>query len=61
MPVPVRVGEETTIVEMADGNGFLPVQSGRHVVVDPEMRVLRRLPIIDTCEEILAAEQHSSE
>ena len=54
MPVPVRVDGVTTVVEMPDGEGTLPIQSDSHVIVDPEMQVLRRLPIIGTCEEIKA-------
>ncbi len=54
MPVPVRVDGETRMVPMDDGRGVLPAAPTAAVVVDPEMKVLRRLPIIGSCEEIEA-------
>ncbi len=54
MPVPVRVDGTTRRVEMPGGEGALEATGESHVIVDPEMRVLRRLPIIGTCEEIKA-------
>jgi aminopeptidase N len=65
MPIPVRVDGETIVVEMRDGEGSVPADAGAHVIIDPEMYVLRRLPIIGTCEEIEAEreeeEKQSSE
>jgi aminopeptidase N len=53
--VPVRVDGEMHEVAMEGGRGSLAVEPEAHVVVDPEMVVLRRLPIIGDCEEATAA------
>jgi aminopeptidase N len=60
MPVPVAVNDEVTVVPLPDGKGRLAVPEDAHVVVDPEMKVLRRLPIIGTCEEIQAEREAES-
>lgn len=54
MPVPVDVDGVTTVVPMDGGEGTLSVSAGAHVIVDSHMKVLRRLPIIGTCEEARA-------
>ena len=54
LPVPERVDGEERLVEMDGGSGSLRVPPNAPVLIDPEMRVLRRLPIIGTCEEIEA-------
>jgi aminopeptidase N len=54
MPVPIEVDGVTSIVPMTSGEGAVAIPTGAHLVVDPQMRVLRRLPIIGTCEEIRA-------
>jgi aminopeptidase N len=54
MPVPVEVDGAITVVPMPSGAGSLAVPAGAHVIVDPRMSVLRRLPIIGTCEEATA-------
>ncbi len=55
-PMPVLVEVDGTLhqVSMEDGSGWLPVAQDAHVVIDPDMAVLRRLPIIGSCEEIKA-------
>ena len=54
MPVPVEVDGTTTVVPMSSGKGTLAAPADAHVIVDPRMEVLRRLPIIGTCEEMTA-------
>ncbi len=41
MPVPVRLGERTAIVDMADGSATLTVPAGVEPEIDPESWVLR--------------------
>lgn len=60
MPVPVRINGETRIVEIPHGETTIEIPAESHIIVDPEMRILRRLPIIGSCEEI-KAEQESAE
>jgi len=43
-----------------DGQGTLAVPADAHVVVDPRMQVLRRLPIIGTCE-VMEAEREAQQ
>jgi len=51
MPVPVRVGDEIRRVDF-DGNGArLDGVAVDDVLVDPYLRVLRKLPVVPTCEE----------
>jgi hypothetical protein len=40
---------------MKGGRGSLTVEPEAHVLIDPDMVVLRRLPIIGDCEEAKAA------
>lgn len=54
MPVPVEVDGVTTIVPMPGGQGSLAAPADARVIVDSQMKVLRRLPIIGTCEEMRA-------
>jgi aminopeptidase N len=61
MPVPVQVDGVVTTVEMAGGEGALTVAPDAHVVIDPRMEVLRRLPIIGTCEEARAEQAAARE
>ena len=61
MPVPVQVDGVTTLVETPGGEGTLAVAPGAHVVVDPRMEVLRRLPIIGSCEEARAEQAAARE
>jgi len=60
MPVPVAVDGTTRIVPTVDGQGTLAVPADAHVVVDPRMQVLRRLPIIGTCE-VMEAEREAQQ
>lgn len=59
LPVPVTVNGERWVVEMKDGVGFLPVGQNATVLFDPDMEVLRALPIIGTCEE--QAAEHAAQ
>lgn len=47
LPVEVEVDGEITKLAMTDGRATLTVAPDAHVVVDPMMRVLRRLPAYD--------------
>jgi aminopeptidase N len=51
MPVPVSVDGEIKTIEMKGNKGTLDVTAGVHVIIDPAMNVLRRLPIIGPCEK----------
>lgn len=51
MPVTVQVNGIKHRVEMSDGSGSLDVPGNAWVVIDPESRFLRALPIIGNCEE----------
>jgi aminopeptidase N len=44
MPVPVRLGDRTAIVDMADGSATLTVPAGVEPEIDPENWVLRASP-----------------
>ncbi|WP_160152528.1 M1 family metallopeptidase [Microbulbifer sp. ALW1] len=51
MPVPVSVNGELQVYEPIDGIITIAASADDHVVIDPEMKVLRYLPIIGQCEE----------
>jgi aminopeptidase N len=51
MPVPVRVNGEIRRVEFTGNRAVLPGIRQADVQVDPFMQVLRKLPIVPTCEE----------
>jgi aminopeptidase N len=51
MPVPVRVNGEMRRVEFNGNRAVLPGVREVDVQVDPFMQVLRKLPIVPTCEE----------
>jgi len=44
MPVPVRIGERTAIVDMADRTGTLRVPAGTEPAIDPENWILKAMP-----------------
>jgi aminopeptidase N len=50
LPVEVEVGGVLHRVPMTDGRGSVPVPPGANVVVDPMMRVLRRLPAYEAMQ-----------
>ncbi|MBF7074897.1 M1 family metallopeptidase [Glaciecola sp. MH2013] len=62
MPVPVSIDGDTLIVKIDPQaqNTSLPVSTSSHVIIDPQMSVLRKLPIIPTCEERIAEEATQS-
>ena len=51
LPVPVVVNGERQLVPMPGGQGELALEEGATARVDPELDVLRRLPIIGDCAE----------
>ena len=51
MPIPVRVNDELQRVEFADNEAFLASVRVADILIDPHMEVLRKLPIVPTCEE----------
>lgn len=51
MPIPVSVNGKTRIYTSLDGQITVPLQAGDKVMIDPQMKVLRYLPIIGLCEE----------
>ena len=53
MPVPVSIDGEVSFVG-ADTKGVkLDLSKNSHLIIDPAMWVLRKLPIIGECEENL--------
>lgn len=63
MPVVVRVDGVDRRVEMAEGQSSLQVPTEARVVIDPDMKVLRWMPILRSCKELEAerAERHARE
>ena len=51
MPIPVRVNGEMRRVEFSGNRATLPGVRKSEVQVDPLMHVLRKLPVVPTCEE----------
>lgn len=51
MPVTVSVDGEETVVNMSGDEGSLPVDANARVIIDPDSKILRALPIIGDCEE----------
>ena len=56
MPVPVRVAGELRRVEFDGNSAVIPGVTSGDVQVDPLMQILRKLPIVPTCEERRAGE-----
>lgn len=51
LPVPVLVDGEFIRVDMPGGEGFAEIAKEARILIDPDMAVLRALPIIGTCEQ----------
>ena len=51
MPVTVSVNGERTEVEITSDSGSIAVPDGARVIVDPDSKILRALPIIGDCSE----------
>ena len=51
MPIPVRINDAMQRVEFSGNRAILPGISEADVQVDPYMQILRKLPIVPTCEE----------
>ncbi|MGB5163940.1 MAG: M1 family metallopeptidase [Woeseiaceae bacterium] len=51
MPTPVRVNGEMQLVEFENNRALLQGVSTDDILIDPYMQVLRKLPIVPTCEE----------
>lgn len=54
MPIPVSIDGKLQIVNVTAQGVKLNIGANSHVVIDPQMKVLRQLPIIGNCEENLA-------
>jgi len=54
MPIPVSINGEINVIDVPAGGASIAIPRGARVIVDPEMKVLRKLPIIGSCEENLA-------
>ncbi len=52
MPVPVQINGVSKRLDFSQGPVTLPLQSNDKALIDPEMKVLRMLPIIGNCEEM---------
>ncbi len=51
MPVSVSVDGKVTVVEVSSESGSLPVHAAARVIIDPDSKILRDLPIIGDCSE----------
>lgn len=51
MPIPVRVAGEIRRIEFVGNKAVLPGVTSADIQVDPFMQVLRKLPVVPTCEE----------
>jgi len=49
--IPVMVNGKVSMIDMTDGTGFIPASQSDKILIDPDMTVLRALPIIGTCEQ----------
>jgi len=56
MPIPVRIDGEIQRVEFADNKAYLAGKVSSDIQIDPFLMVLRKLPIVPTCEERRAEE-----
>jgi aminopeptidase N len=54
MLLPISIDGEMTMVSVTTDKRVISVDEKSHVVIDPHMKVLRKLPIIGDCEENLA-------
>ncbi len=51
MPIPVRVNDEIVRIEFTGNLATLPGLRENDIQIDPFMQVLRKLPIVPTCDE----------
>ncbi|MDP5052589.1 MAG: M1 family metallopeptidase [Congregibacter sp.] len=51
MPVEVSINDEITVVDMSSGPQLLSVAHNARVLIDPQSKILRSLPIIGDCSE----------
>jgi len=51
MPVEISINGQTQLLDLSKGAITVAVQSTDQLLVDPQMKVLRQLPIIGLCEE----------
>lgn len=51
MPIPVRLNGTSMTLEAPGGVATIATPEGAQLDIDPEMKVLRRLPVIGSCEE----------
>ena len=54
MPVEVSINGELTTLDFSKGPVSIPLKSSDQLLIDPQMKVLRQLPIIGSCEEVRA-------
>ena len=50
MPVPVQINGSLQTYSVENGEISIALKAGDHVVIDPNMKVFRYLPIIDKCK-----------
>ena len=55
MPVPLAINGRLQVVDMPGGAATLTLAGGDHLVVDPDMKLLRKLELIDICKPKAAA------
>ena len=51
MPIEVQIDKDILTIEVGSNGAVVPINSEQHLVIDPNMLVLRQLPIIGDCEE----------
>ena len=51
MPVPISINGELNLVDLSAKGSAMFFNENSHVLIDPDMRVLRQLPIIGGCKE----------
>ncbi len=51
MPVPVRVNGENVRVEFSGNRALIPSVRPSDIAIDPQMQILRKLPVVETCAE----------
>ncbi|GAB3002966.1 M1 family aminopeptidase [Psychrosphaera aestuarii] len=54
MPIPVSINGQINVIDVPAGGASMAIPRNARIIVDPEMKVLRKLPIIGSCEENLA-------
>jgi hypothetical protein len=51
MPITISINGKSAVYTIIDGQITLDVNQKDHIIIDPQMKVLRYLPIIGLCEE----------